>query len=207
MKEQLKAVSPNTRYLLILLLSLSVSILIYMQFILPLGLDKQKLDNDLLQMNTKLALVQTFAGQNQNYENSLHIRTLQLEVSKRKLPDTVTVPELVTEYDTLAQANGITLDSLKPPNEAKTDKSSMYAIPVKLTLSGDYFNLIRFLQQVETGERFTTIQGVDFTSDDKGILKMNADFVVYAFKNPNPPAKKAAQNAETKNNNNAEPKK
>lgn len=207
MKEQLKAVSPNTRYLLILLVSLSVSILIYMQFILPLGLDKQKLDNDLLQMNTKLALVQTFAGQNQNYENSLHIRTLQLEVSKRKLPDTVTVPELVTEYATLAQANGITLDSLKPPNEAKTDKSSMYAIPVKFTLSGDYFNLIKFLQQVETGERFTTIQGVDFTSDDKGILKMNADFVVYAFKNPNPPAKKAAQNAETKNNNNAEPKK
>ena len=103
----------------------------------------------------------------------------------------MTIPELVAEYSKLAMVNKVVLESLKPPTEVKQDKGGAFAVPLKLTLSGDYFNLVEFLQQVEKGTRFATIQSVDFSSDGKGALKMNADFVVYALKNPKPPAANA----------------
>lgn len=191
MSEYLAKISLNTRYLILLMLAVFFAFLVYMQFISPLRDDTQKVETQLLQTNTRLAAIQTFAGQNKDYEASLKIQTLKVEEAKKKLPDTVTIPELVAEYSKLAMVNKVVLESLKPPTEVKQDKGGAFAVPLKLTLSGDYFNLVEFLQQVEKGTRFTTIQSVDFSSDGKGALKMNADFVVYALKNPKPPAANA----------------
>ena len=188
MRDALAKISPNTRYLILLILGVFFSFLLFMQFISPLRDDTQKVETQLLQANTRLAAIQTFAGQNKDYESFLKIQTLKVEEVKKKLPDTVTIPELVAEYSKLAMVNGIVLESLKPPTEVKQqDKGGAFALPLKLTLSGDYFHLVEFLQQVENGTRFTSIQSVDFSSDGKGALKMNADFVVYSLKNPKPP--------------------
>ena len=187
MSEYLAKISLNTRYLILLMLAVFFAFLLYMQFISPLRDDIQKVETQLLQANTRLAAIQTFAGQNKDYESFLKIQTLKVEEAKKKLPDTVTIPELVAEYSKLAMVNKVVLESLKPPTEVKQDKGGAFAVPLKLTLSGDYFNLVEFLQQVEKGTRFATIQSVDFSSDGKGALKMNADFVVYALKNPKQP--------------------
>ena len=186
MSEYLSKISLNTRYLVLLILAAFFAFMVSMQFISPLRDDTAKVETQVLQANTRLAAIQTFAGQNKDYDAFLKIQTLKVEEAKKKLPDTVTIPELVAEYSKLAMVNKVTLESLKPPTEVKQDKGGAFAVPLKLTLSGDYFNLVEFLQQVEKGTRFATIQSVDFSSDGKGSLKMNADFVVYALKNPKP---------------------
>ena len=191
MSEYLAKISLNTRYMILLILTVFFAFLISMQFILPLRDDTAKVETQLLQANTRLAAIQTFAGQNKDYDAFLKIQTLKVEETKKKLPDTVTIPELVAEYSKLAMVNKVVLESLKPPTEIKQDKGGAFAVPLKLSLSGDYFNLVEFLQQVEKGTRFTTIQSVDFSADGKGSLKMNADFVVYALKNPKQPAANA----------------
>ena len=191
MSEYLAKISLNTRYLILLILTVFFAFLISMQFILPLRDDTAKVETQLLQANTRLAAIQTFAAQNKDYDAFLKIQTLKVEETKKKLPDTVTIPELVAEYSKLAMVNKVVLESLKPPTEIKQDKGGAFAVPLKLSLSGDYFNLVEFLQQVEKGARFTTIQSVDFSADGKGSLKMNADFVVYALKNPKPQAANA----------------
>ena len=183
MSDYLAKISANTRYFILLILTSFFAFLLFVQFIMPLREDTGKVENQLLQANTRLAAIQTFADQNKDYDAFLKIQTLKVEETKKKLPDTVTIPELVAEYSKLAMVNKVTLESLKPPTEVKQDKSGAFAVPLKLTLSGDYFNLVEFLQQVEKGTRFATIQSVDFSSDGKGTLKMNADFVVYALKN------------------------
>ncbi|MGL5206507.1 MAG: type 4a pilus biogenesis protein PilO [Acidaminococcaceae bacterium] len=184
MSEYLEKISVNTRYLILLIFTVFFAFFVYMQFISPLRDDTQKVENQLLQVNTRLAAIQTFAVQNKDYDSFLKIQTLKVEEAKKKLPDTVTIPELVAEYSKLAMVNKVVLESLKPPTEVKPDKGGAFAVPLKLTLSGDYFNLVEFLQQVEKGNRFTTIESVDFSSDGKGSLKMNADFVVYTLNNP-----------------------
>ncbi|HIU64357.1 MAG TPA: type 4a pilus biogenesis protein PilO [Candidatus Avacidaminococcus intestinavium] len=192
MKEQLAKISPEMRSVLLLLLAVIVAILVYAQFILPLTLEKENFDNQILMENTKLAAIQTFADKNANYEAYLHKKTLELEVSKQQLPDTVTIPELVAEYSTLAEQTTVVLETLKPPSAVKADKAGLFVIPIKVTLTGDYFNLVKFLQQVEMGKRFTSIQSVDFTANEQGVLTMDADFIVYSLKNPNPPVANAS---------------
>ena len=188
MNEYLAKISLNARYSILLILTMFFAFLIYMQFIMPLRDDTAKVEAQLLQANTRLAAIQTFAAQNKDYDVFLNIQTLKVEETKKKLPDTVAIPELVAEYSKLAMVNNVVLESLKPPTEIKQEKGGAFDVPLKLSLSGDYFNLVEFLQQVEKGTRFTTIQSVDFSSDGKGSLKMNADFVVYALKNSKPQA-------------------
>lgn len=195
MKELLSEISVNTRYMLLFLLALVFSSLIVLEFVLPLRAETAKAESQLQQANAKLAAIQTFAGQNKDYAPFLKLQTLKLEEAKKKLPDTVTVPELVSEYARLASVNGLSLDSLKPPAEVKAEKSGVFPLPLKMTVSGDYFKLVEFLQQIENGTRFTNIKTVDFAADNKGLLKMNADFTVYTLKNPKPPAKAAPKTA------------
>ncbi len=191
MSEYLSKISINTKYLLMMIFAVFFAFLISMQFIMPLRDDTNKTETQLLQANSRLAAIQTFAAQNSNYDAFLKLQTLKLEETKKKIPDMVTVPELLAEYSQLAQVNKITLESLKPPASIKQSNGGAFAFPLKLTLSGDYFNLVEFLQQVEKGARFTTLQSVDFSSDGKGTLKMNADFVVYSLKNPKPASNNA----------------
>ena len=182
MSDYLAKISANTRYFILLILTSFFAFLLFVQFIMPLREDTAKVENQLLQANTRLAAIQTFADQNKDYDAFLKIQTLKVEETKKKLPDTVSIPELVAEYSKLAMVNNVVLDSLKPPAEIKQDKGA-FAVPLKISLSGDYFNLVEFLQQIEKGTRFASIQSVDFASDGKGSLRMNADFVVYALKN------------------------
>lgn len=191
MNEYLAKVSAPVRYLILFMLALFFMALVAIQFIMPLNEDTKKKEEQLLQANTRYAALQTFATQNQDYEGLLKIQNLKVSEAKKRLPDAVTIPELVAEYSKLALVNGIVLESLKPPTEVKPDKGGAFAVPLKMTLSGDYFKLVEFLQQVELGTRFTTLQGVNFSADGKGALKMDADFVVYALKNPKPAPIKA----------------
>ena len=92
MSEYLAKISLNTRYLILLILTVFFAFLISMQFILPLRDDTAKVETQLLQANTRLAAIQTFAAQNKDYDAFLKIQTLKVEETKKKLPDTVTIP-------------------------------------------------------------------------------------------------------------------
>ena len=142
MNEYLSKISLKTRYLTLLILTAFFAFMVTMQFISPLRDDTSKVETQLLQTNTRLAAIQTFAGQNKDYDAFLRIQTLKVEEAKKKLPDTVTVPELVAEYSKLAMVNNVVLESMKPPTEIKQDKGGAFAVPLKLSLSGDYFNLV-----------------------------------------------------------------
>ena len=59
MRDALAKISPNTRYLILLILGVFFSFLLFMQFISPLRDDTQKVETQLLQANTRLAAIQT----------------------------------------------------------------------------------------------------------------------------------------------------
>ncbi|MEG1726279.1 MAG: type 4a pilus biogenesis protein PilO [Acidaminococcaceae bacterium] len=175
-------ITPRHRSMFMLLGGLIFFLVISLEVVFPLRVDIANNDNALLQAESQLAALQTFAGQNQDYESLLKIQGLKVAEAKKQLPDLVTAPELVAEYSQLAEANGVRLLTLNLPTETKKIKT-YFALPIKMSLGGDYFKLIAFLQQVETGTRFVKLEGADFTADDKdGSLKMDASFVVYALK-------------------------
>jgi len=171
--------SENAKYGIYFLIVLTACIMLYFETIRPLSIERAMLASKISLANTQLAELQTFATQNQDYDALLKIQNLKLEQAKKKLPDKVAVPDLISEYSKLADANGIALVGLSPKNYTKT--GSAFALPLEMKLSGDYFHLINFLQQVENADRFVNLQSAKFGVQQNGALDLTANFVVYAL--------------------------
>ena len=153
---------------------------IYVKLILPLSNDRTTMTNKLALANTRLAALQTFAGQNQDYDSLLKIQNMKVAAAKKKIPDVVAVPELVGEYNKIAEQANVNLISVKPDKASK--EKTYFKMPITVTLEGDYFRLITFLQQVDTGDRFVTLDSTKFSSTKSGNnLTMDARFIVYCL--------------------------
>ena len=173
------APSENAKYGIYFVIILIGCIMLYFETIRPLSIERATLDAKISLANTQLAELQTFATQNQDYDGLLKIQNLKLAQAKKKLPDKIAVPDLISEYSKLADANNIALVGLSPKNYIKA--GSAFALPLEMKLSGDYFHLINFLQQVETADRFVNLQSAKFGVQQNGALDLTANFVVYAL--------------------------
>lgn len=190
--------SDNAKYGIGFFLALVLSVFCLIFVIFPLYRDNQVEKNKLLQANVKLATLQTFATQNQDYAALVKIQEMKMAEARKKLPDTVSVPELIAEYSKIAEATGVQLQGVTLGRTSKV--GTAIALPINVDLEGDYFKLITFLQQVENGDRFVLVQGADYNAEKTGEnLKMQAKFVVYALKKvegaPNTEVKTTANNS------------
>jgi Tfp pilus assembly protein PilO len=187
--------SENAKYGIYFVIVIIACIMLYFWTIRPLSIDRATIRGKMLLANTQLAELQTFATQNQDYEALQNIQKLKLEQAQKKLPDKVFVPDLVGEYSKLADANGITLIGIAPKSYTKVGIA--VGLPLEMKLSGDYFRLINFLQQVENSDRFINLQSAKFGAQKDGTLELTANFVVYALQGEN--TTNDAKNAKTKN--------
>ena len=200
-------ISSTMKYTLGFLLVFVLCCFCFIAVIYPLYTDRQKLKTTLAQNNVRLATLQTFAGQNKDYDALVKLQNMKLAAAKKKLPDEISVPELLTEYSKLAAQTGVQLLDLAPGRVNRT--SNALELPINITLEGDYFKLITFLQQMESGERFVVINGAGYDAQKSGEnLKMKANFVVYALKKVDgaplaPSVASAKQGAASTGTNNA----
>jgi Tfp pilus assembly protein PilO len=190
--------SENSKYGIYFVVVMFACIMLYFGTIRSLSIDREALSSKMSLANTQLAELQTFVAQNQDYDALLKIQNLKLEQTKKKLPDRVSVPDLVGAYSKLADANGITLMALTPKNYTKVGIA--FGLPLEMKLLGDYFNLINFLQQVENDDRFVNLQSTKFSVQKDGKLELTANFVVYALHDEvDATGANAAKNTKTQN--------
>lgn len=174
------SLSDNAKFGLLFFLSIILCCGIFIQLILPISNDRVKLNNRLVLANHNLAALQTFAGQNQDYDSLVKIQNLKIAAAKKKIPDTVAVPELIGEYNKIAEQTQVSLVSVKPDKQIKS--KTYTSMPITVTVEGDYFRLITFLQQVDNGDRFVTLDGAKFSSSKNGNnITVEARIVVYCL--------------------------
>jgi type IV pilus assembly protein PilO len=174
-------ITDNMKYVIGLIAVIILSAICLIFLVLPLNRDRKVQDAKLTEENKRLAVLETFAGQNQNYDALVKIQNMKVAAAHKKIPDTVSVEELLNEYNKVAEATGVQLLGIAPSKATKT--ANAYVLPINVSLQGDYFRLITFLQQVENGDRFVQVQGAEYGSQANGAdLKMKANFVVYALK-------------------------
>ena len=105
---------------------------------------------------------------------------------KKLLPDIVTVPELVQEYSNLSKECGIQFKSVKPPSGNLKQVNGAYEVPLNISISGNYYKMVEFLQKVENGTRFAKLNKASVNTvkenDASGNLDMTAEFTVYSLK-------------------------
>ena len=169
--------SENSKYSLLLLGSVLLLVFVVLYIMQPLREDIQKNEQELTQAQQRLASYQTFAEQNKDY-NAF--------AAKQVLPDIVTVPELVQEYSNLSKECGIQFKSVKPPSGNLKQVNGAYEVPLNISISGNYYKMVEFLQKVENGTRFAKLNKASVNTvkenDASGNLDMTAEFTVYSLK-------------------------
>lgn len=181
--------SENSKYSLLLLAAVLLLVFVVLYIVQPLRGDIQKNEAELTQAQQRLASYQTFAEQNKNYSAFVAAQDARLAEAKKAMPDTVAVPVLVQEYADLSKTSGIQFQSVEPPTGKLKQNSGAYEIPLNITISGNYYKMVDFLQRVENGTRFSKLLKTNISAESDnsakaadGNVKITAEFTVYSLK-------------------------
>ena len=85
----------------------------------------------------------------------------------------------LASYQTFAEQN-------KPPSGNLKQVNGAYEVPLNISISGNYYKMVEFLQKVENGTRFAKLNKASVNTvkenDASGNLDMTAEFTVYSLK-------------------------
>jgi Tfp pilus assembly protein PilO len=140
----------------------------------------------------------------------LPAKRAELAAVLQQIPSVADVPQLVREINTMAEASGVTVDAItRSPaatvtaSAAKADPTTagLVQIPLTMTLHGDYFQAMAFLQKLQTQlPRALLISGVQVAQNTSGSTKdqiqLSLTGAVYVWPNaPTPSATGASSTA------------
>lgn len=118
-------------------------------------------EREVLATSVDLAELRTFAGTGD--------LIAELEALRRKVPTTSALPELLEVIQGAAEVAGVVLKAVAPGPPMPTDPAGASVIPLALTVEGSYFELARFLFELENLERLTTVQGVSIAGTGQSL--------------------------------------
>lgn len=119
-------------------------------------------DNEVL-LRTQLA------GLKKIQENELTYRSA-IGALEAGIPPTPQMPALIDTLAELAESSGVEWDSGTYGNPAEVEDQDYFAIPVFLTVEGQFFEILGYLYGIADLERIVRIDGVSFapSQDENG---------------------------------------
>lgn len=107
-------------------------------------------------------------------------RQLQEEEARMKslLPDNDAITNLLVALNALGKEQNVKIVSIK--QNAFTDRKTYYEIPLDMTVTGTYPDLLRFIKKMENLRRFNTITKIG-AQPGENLLTMQLAVVVYAY--------------------------
>ena len=165
-----------------------VAAVAFMLVIRPKRAEAGRLDEQIAEMQMKVAAAQLAARQDQQQVSTIKVADL-FEVSKA-MPDTDDMPGIILDLNSVAEATGIKFLSIQP--SAPTPKAGYSAIQINLTFEGNYFDLTDFLFRlrnlvtVREGEldasgRLYTLDLLQFAEAEAGFPSISATLTVSAY--------------------------
>lgn len=178
------AISQNSKYALFLLGSVILFMIVLVFVVMPLYQDNQKNTLALTSKRQKLAAYQTFAQQNRDYETFAAGQRFKLQQAQKHIPDQVSIPDVLRDYSGKADHSGVSIVNIKTPTATEIVKEgNAFAVPLKVKLTGNYYKMVDFLQQIEAGDRYAKLQQVGINGNEaNGDLTMDTQLTVYSLK-------------------------
>jgi Tfp pilus assembly protein PilO len=93
------------------------------------------------------------------------------EVMKEILPDTNDVNNLVRTLQTFSEESGVRISGLKKKNADSRDKSDFDKVAYTLSLEGDAFQLLDFLDLIESHSRFMRVPNFKITAAQRAQME------------------------------------
>lgn len=104
--------------------------------------------------------------------NQLLTKSNEIELVMRTFPEKKDFVSVVSAVDSLATATGVALDFHFESEEISKDAKGDTIVPVKLTIQGDYTNVMQFLKALTNSSYFFSIQSIEGDAAD-GIKNKN----------------------------------
>ena len=114
--------------------------------------------------------------------DQLLAKSEELEFLKKAFPEKKDFVSVVSTIDNLAAATGVLVDFHFESEEITRDANGEVIVPVKLTIEGDYANIVEFIKAFTNSKYFFTIQSIEGDSPDgiKGKNKLILKAHLYA---------------------------
>jgi Tfp pilus assembly protein PilO len=115
-------------------------------------------DEDIKAAQTKLSSIS-------ESENAINKLSTTVNALLLAVPDSVDSPNLITEIETIAAANGVALPNISPPISAEaTDASN--GLSTNITVVGSYLGITNFINALETNIRFSKLQSLAISNSE-----------------------------------------
>lgn len=165
-----------------------VAAVAFMLVIRPKRAEAGRLDEQIAEMQMKVAAAQLAVRQDQQQVSTIKVADL-FEVSKA-MPDTDDMPGIILDLNSVAEATGIRFLSIQP--SAATPKTGYSAIEIGLTFEGNYFDLTDFLfrlrnlvtvrdGRLSSSGRLFTLDTLSMKEGKDGFPDINAGLTVSAY--------------------------
>ena len=109
-------------------------------------------------------------------DESENMNTLVTQFEKR-LPEEREIPQLLSQFETQGDDLGLRVELATMPTEVAKGKET---IPYKVTVYGDFHQIVSFINLLERDERYLKISDIDLGEEEAGVSE--ATFTLSTFR-------------------------
>jgi len=149
----------------------------------------QDVENTIAQQQVQQRNLEMQLQEKQEIAQNLNERRREMDVLEQKLAEALTelpekkdIEELLAQLNDIGKKSGLEIATVEPGQEAA---ASFYArIPIKMSVSGNFHEIARFLLDVSNLRRIVNVNNIHFSTptvkNEKVILK--SDFLATTFR-------------------------
>lgn len=119
--------------------------------------DVAKIEKEIGELNEKLNYLKGF-------EENMSELLVNLEKLKKALPESPEISEIILTLRDLAQENSVKINEIRF-EESKTE-NVLNKLPVNVNVTGDYFEILGFVNKIKEEERIYTFESIYIERDD-----------------------------------------
>ncbi|MGC8965542.1 MAG: type 4a pilus biogenesis protein PilO [Caldimicrobium sp.] len=168
------------KVLLVLVTIILPFFLFYKFYYLPLKEKINNLKEDIKKIELEIAKLENFVKREKAIEEIVRNRKKFLEEIKIFLPTEKEIPQLIKNVSEIAKKNKLEILRFMPRQEERQNYHNV--IPFDMELKGYFYDILKFLNEVEKLSRLVTLKNIEFSpqaKEEKIIIKTS--FVTYVY--------------------------
>ncbi len=173
--------STKREKILIVLITIILPLFIYYKFYyIPTTKKINLIKEDIKKIELELAKLESFVKREKIIETEVERRKKFLEEIKNILPTEKEIPQLLKTVSELARKHKLEILKFTPYQEEKRDYYNI--IPFEIEFKGYFYDIIKFLNEVENLSRLVTLNNIEVLpqqKEDKLIVK--SSFITYKY--------------------------
>lgn len=173
--------STRREKILIILVTIVVPLFLYYKFYyLPSKAKINHIKEDIKKLELEIAKLESFVKREKIIESEVEKRKKFLDEIKSILPTEREIPQLLKNVSELAKKHNLEILRFTPRQEERKDYYNI--IPFDMELKGYFYDIIKFLNEVESLPRLVTLNNIEVLPqqrEEKLIIK--SSFITYKY--------------------------